>query len=676
MTPSPDLQQQAQIAAAQGLTTTGPVAAAEMQGMERQADYGEPDISKLREQFESYATAKADEIEEQRLSWRYYYAVQYDAKQLEVLKKRGQPPIIFDRVGRKIDGLVGVVRKLRTDPKAFPRTQNQDEGAEVATQTIRTIVDGAKFEDIESEQALNAAVHGIAVVAQTLETGDHGDPDTSWEGQDPRTFFYQPRSVKPDFSDSRYMGTYKWADEDEILEIVPDAGDKLSGADDGSIYTAFDNDREILWRDERKRYRLVDHWWIEKGMWRWCLHVGNVVLQHGTTPFFNDKKQPLCKYKAFACFIDHDGTHIGFIRRLKGPQDAMNQHRSKALHIMNTRQLKIRKGVADAMGGMENVRQQAARPDGVLEYPNGPDDIEIIQPQQEFLQQTQYYEDAKQEIETFGPNQALLGDLGQGASGRAYAMAQQAGLAELGPFMKNMRMWKLGIYEMSWWAAQKYWTAERFIRVTDDQGLAQFMQVNGLMMHPETMQPTMVNALGSINVDILIDEGPHTETVMGDVYDTLMALAQNKVPIPPDVIIETSSLPGSTKKKLSAMLNKPDPAKDAAQKLELEGKDAENKKVQSETMLNVANAHKAAQPDPQAPQQPDPEELPMQIQVAQAAADIRETNASATQKEAAARKLDADRMMAPVNFLHDVISSNKDRDAQAKAAAQRPRPAQ
>jgi hypothetical protein len=658
MLTSPDLQQQP-MSAPQG--TSAP-----------EADG--PDVSKLREQFENYATVKADEIEEQRLSWRYYYAKQFTKKQMAVYEDRGQPAITFDRTGRKIDGLVGVVRKLRTDPKAFPRTQNQEEGAEVATQTIRTIMDGARFEDIEAEQALNAAVHGIAVAAQTLETGDHGDPDTSWEGQDPRTFFYDPRSVKPDFSDARYMGTYKWASEDEILEIVPDA--ELSGSDEGSNFTSFDNDRDILWRDTRKRYRLVDHWWIDRGMWRWCLHVGNVVLQSGETPFFNDKKQSLCKYKAYSCFIDDEGVHIGFIRRLRGPQDAMNQHRSKALWIMNTRQLKIKQGVAEAMGGIENVRKQAARADGVLVYPNIKDDIEIIQPQQEFLQQTQYYEDAKQEIETFGPNQALLGDLGQGASGRAYAMAQQAGLAELGPFLKNHRMWKLGIYQQSWWAAQKYWTAERFIRVTDDQGLAQFMKVNGLEMHPETMMPTLVNALGSINVDIVIDEGPHTETVMGDVNDTLMALAQNKVPVPPAVFIETSNLPGSEKKKLIGMLTQPDPAKEAATKLELEGKQAENAKTHSEAMLNVARAHAEGQPDAPAQQQAQEPELPMQIQIAQAAADIRETTASAAQKEAAARKLDAERIMAPMSFMHDVISSNKDRDAQAKAAASRPKPTQ
>lgn len=618
-------------------------------------------MDKRRREFESYAGTKFNEIDEQRLSWRYYYGVQYDQKQLKTLKDRGQPAITFDRTGRKIDGLVGVVRKLRTDPKAWPRTQNQEAGAEVATQVIRTILDASKFEDLEAECARDGAVHGIGVAAQTLEAGDHGDPDTGWEYVDPRTFFYDPRSVKSDFSDGRFMGTYKWAGEDEIEEIAPGSADKLGQADYG-VFTAFDNDREILWRDEQKRWRLVDHWYIERGMWKWCLHVGSIELMSGETPFFNDRGQPQCKYRAFANLIDHEGDHIGYIRRLRGPQDAMNQHRSKALWIMNTRQIKVRKGVADEMGGIENVRKQAARPDGVFEWINTPDEIEVIQPQQEFLQQTQYYEDAKQEIETFGPNQALLGDLGQQASGRAYAMAQQAGLAELGPFLKNFRMWKLSIYEASWNAAQKYWTAERFIRVTDDQGLAQFMQINGLTIHPETMMPALVNQLGSINVDIVIDEGPNTETVMGDVYDTLMALAQNNVPVPPAVIIETSSLPGEVKKKLTGMMSQPDPAAEMAKKLELEGKQAENQKTQSETMLNVAKARSEGAPD-----QPEEMPLPPQIRAAQAMAELRDKNASAEHKRAQAAHLDAQTALAPLNFVHDVISSHQDRAAQQQA---------
>lgn len=633
-------------------------------------------LAKRRREFESYASAKEREINEQRMSWRYYHADQWTSEQLKVLKKRGQPPITFDRTGRKIDGLIGIVRKLRTDPKAFPRTQNQEEGADVATQVIRTICDSSNFEDLEAECGRDGAVHGIGVSELTFIQGDHGDPDFTLDYVDPRTWFYDPRSVKYDFSDSRFHGVSKWAGLDEIDELKPGAADLVRGANDGGFTTAFDTDREMLWVDDRERVRLVDHWYIEKGMWRWCLHVGTVEIMDGDSPFFDRLGKSDSKFSAYANQIDTDGDHYGYIRRLKGPQDAMNQHRSKSIHIMNTRQLKLRRGAAGDQGdggGIERLRREAARPDGVLEYDGQSTDLEIIQPTQEFLQQTQYYQDAKNEIDTFGPNPALLGDLGASASGRAMSMAQQSGLAELGPFLKNFRMWKLAQYQKVWMAAQRYWTAERFLRVTDDQGLAQFMQVNGVGMGHDG-QPALVNSLGAIDVDIVIDEGPDTESVMGDVFDTLQSLAQNKVPIPPAVIIEASSLPGEMKKKLTGMLNQPDPAKQAAQQLDLQGKQAENQKTQSETMLNVAKARDTATPD--APQGQD-FQLPPAMQIAAAAADINDKNASAVHKRAQAYHITTQASLAPIELVADSVHKNLDRAHkahQAKQAAQKPQP--
>jgi hypothetical protein len=557
-------------------------------------------LRRRRREFESYASAKANEIDEQRLSWRYYHSSQFTAEQLRAYKARKQPVITFDRTSRKIDGLVGVVRKLRTDPKAFPKTQQHEGAADIATQVIRTICDQSKFEDLEAECARDGAVHGIGVSELTFEAGDHGDPDFKLEYVDPRTFFYDPRSVKSDFSDARYMGTYKWVGLDELDEMVPGASAKVSEGEDGSYTTAFDADRGMLWVDEKKRVRLVDHWYIESGKWHWCLHVGTAEIaggaEGGESPFTNDRGKSLCKFRAFSNLIDQDGDRYGFVRRLKGPQDAMNQHRSKALHIMNTRQLKVRKGAID---DVEKMRKEAARPDGVMEYAGDKDSFEVIQPAQEFLQQTQYFEDAKNEIDQFGPNPALLGDLGKSASGRAYSMAQNAGLAELGPFLKNFRMWKLEQYEIVWWAAKKHWTAERFLRVTDDEGLAQFLKVNGIELD-QMGAPALVNQLGTINVDIVIDEGPDTETVMGDVRDTLQAMAHNGVPVPPAVFIETSDLPAERKKKILSMMQQQDPAAEAAKKLELEGKDAENKETQTRAMLNMAKAQSEGQPQGQA----------------------------------------------------------------------------
>ena len=49
--------------------------------------------------------------------------------------------------------------------------------------------------------------------------------------------------------------------------------------------------------------------------------------------------------------------------------------------------------------------------------------------------------------------------------------------------------------------------AERWIRTTDNQGLAQFIQING-MEYDQYGNPTIINAIGSLNVDMDLDDGP------------------------------------------------------------------------------------------------------------------------------------------------------------------------
>lgn len=618
-----------------------------------------PSVVKRRREFENYAFAKGREVDEQRLSWRYYHVDQWTIDQLKVLKRRGQPAITFDRTGRKIDSLSGTIRRLRTDPKAYPNTPNGENGAEVATQVIRTISDASMAEDLEVECCRDALIHGIGVSELRLVKGDKSDPDLRFDYVDPRTWFYDPRSTKNDFHDTRFHGVYKWADSDELEGVFPGANDQIRQSinNDGGYWTAFDTDREPMWIDIYHRVRLVDHWYREGNIWKWSLHTGVVELMSGESPFVNERGQSISKYHAFAAYIDIHGDHYGLIRRLRGPQDAINQHRSKAIHIMNTRQIKLKEGAVD---DIEVTRREAARPDGVLVYRGDPKDLTIEQPEQEFIQQTNYYNDAKTEIDGFGPNQQLISQFGQNVSGRAANMLQQAGLAELGPFLKNFRMWKLERYRAAWIAAQKFWTSDRFLRVSENQGVVQFMKINGVEMN-EFGLPMLVNALGNIDVEIKIDEGADSENVMADIFDLLMALAQNKVPVPPAAIIEASGLPISEKKKLQQMVSQPDPMQQQVQQLlmqdkaaDIQKKQAEVGKIQSGSMLNMAKARTEGQPGA-----PPPPKTPLDI--AQQVADINETNATAMHKRATANSLNHKALLSPLQLLADHAQRIADR---------------
>ena len=99
--------------------------------------------------------------------------------------------------------------------------------------------------------------------------------------------------------------------------------------------------------------------------------------------------------------------------------------------------------------------------------------------------------------------------------------------------MSNLRGWKMRVYRALFNAAQSYWINERWIRVTDNQGEPQFVQINKPVVDPMTMQPQIQNAIGELDVDIILDEGPDTVTVMQDTYE---AISQALPSVSPDAV--------------------------------------------------------------------------------------------------------------------------------------------
>ena len=558
-------------------------------------------VERLRRQYTEFAADKREELEEQRTHRHYYHGDQFTAAELAELKRRKQPVVTTPRLTKKINGIVGLLERMRQDPKAYPRTPQQEQGADLGTAIIRYAMDEADWKAISPEVCLNAAVNGLGGIELNIVRGDNGDPDVGMGTVDPETFFYDQRSVRPDFSDARFMGIAKWIDLDVAQEMFPDKANEIaalvsSGPGSNPMQSEQLSDRETRWvNSNEKQLFLVEQWYLKGSQWRWCFYSYNVELAKGQSPFRDEKGKSISRFVMFSANIDHDGDRYGFIRHLKSPTDETNSRRSKALHIMHTRRIIATAGAVD---DIEIARREAARPDGyIVVHPGDQNKFEFddVSKAADWQSQVALLEESKNELEGFGPNPELLGAQDSNKqSGRAIALLQQAGIAELGPFILAYRGWKLRVYRAVWNIIQTTWTAERYIRVTDDDNVAQFIRLNGLQIDPNTGHPTMVNALGSLDVDIILDEGPDTLNIMEDTGDALRALAQNGVPIPPQALIEVSSLPQATKKKLQDMLeqaNQPNPLMVKEAEAKIEGEQAKAEETRSKTLKNMADAH-------------------------------------------------------------------------------------
>jgi len=646
-------------------------------------------LTKLRKCYTDYLFSKREEIDEAIDARRYYHGSHYTAEQIAALRKRKQPIMTFNRINRKIDGVVGQIEGERQDPKAYPRTPQHEEGAELATAALRYVLDDQEWEAKSPACTMTGAVDGIAGIELDLIAGDQGDPEIGLNDVEVDSFFYDPRSYRPDFSDARYMGVGKWLDQDVALEMFPDADEAAFSSDDE---LTGNSDREARWfRAEgvQERVRVVEIWYKHKGGWCWAVFSGNSILKEGQSPFKDEKGKEFCKYVMFSGNVDQDGDRYGFVRNLKSPQDGINAKQSKMQHILASKRLIISQGAVD---DIEKVRTEWARPDGVV-VTNRPvnDGVKADDQSFDFAGWVKMLELNQAEIENFGPNRTLLSEGGVDTrSGRAIQMLRQSGMAELGPFILAHRGWKIRVYRAIWNMVQEHWKAERWIRVTDDEGLAQFVQINGLQMDPMTGQPTMVNAIGSLDVDIILDEAPDSLNMMQDFYETLQQVLPAVAPMlaPPkaaamvDMLIEASPMASDQKKKYREAGQQQDPMAQQQQQLQLESAIAEVKKVLAEAQLKEAQAAKALAEAQVAPMeammdgqgQPIPQEYepPPELQDAREMAEIEEKRASAVLKYAQADKAQVETQLAPAQLAADQQNAQADRQqAQQQATADR-----
>jgi hypothetical protein len=133
--------------------------------------------------------------------------------------------------------------------------------------------------------------------------------------------------------------------------------------------------------------------------------------------------------------------------------------------------------------------------------------------------------------------------------------------------------------------------------------VAQFVGVNKLGVDPNTGMPAIMNQLGSLDVDIIIDEGPDSVNMMADSYDTLTALAGKGAQVPPQVLIELAPLQYSVKKRLLDMMQQAaqqPPPELAAKQAEMQ---LEAQKAQQDGQIKLSVAQQDAAIKQQAAEQ-------------------------------------------------------------------------
>lgn len=524
-------------------------------------------LEKLIRYFEETEEATIDSRALSERDRDYFDGKQWTPEEEAELKKRKQPIIVINRVRRLINFLKGMESQGSTDPKAFPRTPKDQDGAHAATDALRYVEENqnldAKFERCWEEFLVEGSCSAEVTVEPKGDDFDIVVKRWAWDRS-----FIDPHSSELDGSDARFMGGLAWMDVEDAADIWPDAREAFEFNLKTSTFseTYDDKPKFKVWADRvRKRVRIVQMYYREAGQWHWCIFTKGAKIRGGVVPYLDTDGKPENPMKWASAYIDRDNNRYGAVRDMISPQDEINKRRSKLLHQLNMRQTLGEQG---SVLDKNRMKRELAKPDGHIEIT--PDTrFEILNNNDQIAGQAQLLAEAKAEIDGMGPNAALAGRGTEEQSGRAIIAQQQGGLVEIAPLRNQFTGFKREIYRAIWNRIKQFWTAEKWVRVTDDENAPRFIglnipvtngqiALNQLATQGASQQEMMEsqaivqadprfqqvvgieNNVAEMEVDIIIEATPDTVTAAQEQFDTLASLAQGGVPIPPDVLIEAA----------------------------------------------------------------------------------------------------------------------------------------
>lgn len=577
------------------------------------------ELSRLVAWFEEAedATAEARRLAERDRD--YYDNDQWTREELEILRRRKQPALTINYIQRKVDFLRGMERRMRTDPKAFPRTPREEELADAATDALRFVADQNDFDELRSEVYENLLIEGYGAADVVAVERPDGQIDVQITRVPWDRIVYDPHSRARDFSDARYVGIVVWMDRAEALARWPGTDDIIEATfETASVSDTYDDRPKFgIWTDNRRtRIRVVQLQYVgHDGVNMVCTFTrGGVLEEPMPSPYVDEFGKPTRSLILRSSYIDRDNNRYGHVRSMVSMQDEINKRRSKALHLLSVRQtFGNRRAIAD----VDAARRELTKPDGHVAINEDAQlnvDFGILPTGDMATGQMQLLQHVTGEMQAAGPNAAMAGKDPRQQSGRAIQAQQQGGSIEMEPLVDDLRQWTRDVFEAVWLRVRQFWTDERWIRVTDDDRNLRWVGLNRQItlaeqlenMPPEQAQQMAMqmglqpgdprlqqvvaveNEISGLNVDITIEEGPDLATIQFEQFQVLADLAQAGMPIPPEVIIQASSL-----RNKDALIEKIEQAQQAQAQAAQQQAQFEQAKAESEIRKTEADTTKA-----------------------------------------------------------------------------------
>jgi hypothetical protein len=593
------------------------------------------DVNKIKDQIEYFLDATHNARILSQRDRDYYSGYQWSEQELSELNRRKQAPITVNRIKPKIEGLKGLLQMRKTDIKAFPRNSDDEEAAHAITDALRYIEDNNDYDITDADVFEDMVVEGYGAVIVDVLKDSKGENNIIISRIPWDRFYYDPHSIKKDFTDARYLGQMLWLDEDQIKDLF---GNRVKLEDLSKHYDAnhgYDDtfeDKPRYWISQeqgRTRYRVAQHFYLQKNQWRVAYVSGTTYLEKPQlSPYIGEDGQPSCPIIGQSCYIDRENQRYGEARAFIDLQKEINHRRSKALHLLSSRQTAAPRG---AVENVDALKRELAKPNGHVEYNGQARDFEVL-PTNDFTQgQLNLYLDAKQELDAQSMNAQLSGERSSGdLSGKAIDRLQSAGSLEVSSIFSSHNSFKKRVFRQAYAMIKQYWDKPKWIRVTDDQDNLKFTGLNHevtvqefleniindesrgeaerkgaafeftrLMQEQSPVLQEIVevkNKVAELDVDIIIEESADIVNIQQEQFATLAQFAQGRPEIALEDLIALSNLRNKDEliEKIETRKQEAIQAAGGAAQMEAQTAEVNNAKTFAEAQLAEKRAEQLA----------------------------------------------------------------------------------
>ena len=524
----------------------------------------------------------------------FYDGIQWDPEDAQVLRDRGQMPLVFNEVAPMVDWLIGTERRTRVDWRVMPRTEDDVELADVKTKVLKFVSDINRVQFNRSRAFADAVKVGVG----WMDDGVRDDPTADIlysKYEDWRNVLWDSLSYEHDLSDARYVFRWRWVDEDIAVAMFPDRADVIRQAvedaqhaasvdwDEGTWYSADEllsgaktgslraSGSGMTVDAKRRRVKLIEAQYrkptlskiiasgplkgaffterdqalmqtlaqsggsiVDKVVMRvhFAVLTESHMLSMGPSPLRHNRftLTPVWCYRR-----GRDRMPYGVIRRVRDIQQDLNKRASKALFLLNTNQIIADEGATD---DWNLLRDEADRPDGLIIKKQGKE-LLIRRDTDAATGQIQMMTlDAQSIQKSAGVSQENLGRQTNAVSGTAIRARQlQGSVVTTEPF-DNLRLAVQIQGEKQLSLAEQFYTEEKVIRLTGAKGAIDWVKIN----HPE-LQPDgsvrFINDITANQADFVVSEADYAGTMRQVMFESLNQLAAR---LPPEVSLRLMTI--------------------------------------------------------------------------------------------------------------------------------------